>query len=55
LLTFLTGFDYPHAPVQNGIGSSKAFDAMPLTDDVRAAITRENGLLLSKRFARKPA
>ena len=51
----LTGFDFPHAGLPGGINASKNFDAMPLTDEVRAAIMRENGLRLSSRFAKKPA
>lgn len=48
----LTGFDYPHSG-PGGVHDSKAFDALPLADEVRAAIMRENGLRLNNRFATK--
>ena len=48
----LTGFDWPHAGM-TGVLAARGFDAMPLADDVRAAITRENGLRLNNRFAKK--
>jgi hypothetical protein len=49
----LTGFDYPHAPLPGGINSAGAFNAMPLTDEVRGMIMRENDLPLGSRFAKK--
>lgn len=51
----LTGFDFPHAGLQGGVAAGKAFDEMLLPDALRAAITRENGLQLSNRFATKKA